>query len=94
MGIWEVQKGILGWIINGASQCIQFSKKKQKEIYAELRTIVYIRSDVSYKRFKKLVSGLRDATIGIPQDKSLFGSVNRILAIKSTQIFWNICPEV
>ena len=41
-GLWEVRKGILGWITNKALHCIELFKKKQKELCAKLQAIVCI----------------------------------------------------
>ena len=56
--------------------------------------VVRIRRGVPFKRFEKLVGRLRHATIGIPQGKSLFGPINRMMSMRPRMIFWDRCPEV
>ena len=79
-GLWEVRKEILGWVMDGATRCIELAEKKQAAILKELKTIIRMRSGVPFKRIEKLVGKLRHAAIGIPAGKSLFGPVNQLLA--------------
>ncbi|KAL7545113.1 hypothetical protein ACHAWF_008474 [Thalassiosira exigua] len=71
-GFWEVWKEILGWMMDGATRCIELAEKKRKAILAELRTVLRMRRDVPLKRMQKLVDKLRHAVIGIPAGKYLF----------------------
>ena len=81
--MWEVRKEILGWIRDGATQCIELLEKKQEEIYQETKTLVQMRNGIPFKCFEKLMSGLHHAAIGISQGKSLFGPINRLITMKS-----------
>jgi hypothetical protein len=87
-GLWEVRKEILGWIIDGATRCIELSEKKQKTILKELKDVLRIKSGVPFKRMEKLVGKLRHAAIGIPAGKSLFWPINQLMAMKPRTIIW------
>jgi hypothetical protein len=93
-GLWEVRKDILGWMMDGATRCIELAEKKQKAILLELTTVLRIKRGVPFKRMEKLVGKLRHAAIGIPAGKALFGPVNRLMAMKPKQVVWKRCPEV
>jgi len=41
-GLWDVRKEILGWMMDGATRCIELSEKKQQAIQKELKTILRI----------------------------------------------------
>ena len=93
-GLWDVRKEILGWMrMDGATRCIELLEKKQQAIQKELKTILRIKSGVPFKRVERLVGKLRHAAIGIPQGKSLFGPINRLIAIHPSTVFWNRCPD-
>ena len=92
--MWEVRKEILGWIINGATRCIELSEKKQTTILKELKDVLRIKSGVQFKQMEKLVGKLRHAAIGIPAGKSLFGPINQLMAMKPRTIIWQRCPDV
>ena len=38
--IWAVRKEVLGWIMDGATRCIQFSEKKQEKILEEFLAVL------------------------------------------------------
>ena len=65
-GLWEVRKEIIGWVIEGAAQCIELAKKKRIALLTELKTVLQMNGDVPFKRFQKVVGKLRHAAIGIP----------------------------
>ncbi|KAL7535679.1 hypothetical protein ACHAXR_009955 [Thalassiosira sp. AJA248-18] len=81
-GLWEVRKEILGWIMDGATRCIELAEKKQKAILLELKTILRMKHGVPFNRFEKIVGKLRHAAIGVPAGKGLFGPINMLLGIK------------
>ncbi|KAL7525691.1 hypothetical protein ACHAXR_001116, partial [Thalassiosira sp. AJA248-18] len=62
-GLWEVRKEILGWIMDGATRCIELAEKKQKAILRELKTILRLKRGVPFKRFEKNVGKLRHAML-------------------------------
>ena len=93
-GLWQVRKEILGWIMDGATRCIELSEKKQAAILQELKTVLRIKRGVPFKRVEKLVGKLRHASIGIPAGKALFGPINQFMAMEPKQIFWDRCPDV
>lgn len=92
-GLWEVRKEILGWMIDGATRCIELAEKKQAAILLELKTVLRIKSGVPFKRVEKLVGKLRHAAIGIPAGKALFGPINRLIAMHPPTIYWNRAQE-
>ncbi len=91
-GLWEVQKEVLGWMMDGATRCIELAKKKQEAILRELRTVLRIKRGVPFKRLEKLVGKLRHASIGIPAGKYLFGPINRLMAMAPKRVFWSRVP--
>ena len=38
--LWEVRKEVLGWVMDGASRCIELAEKKQTEILKEIKTVL------------------------------------------------------
>ncbi len=54
-GLWEVRNGILGWVFDGATRCIELAGKKEKTILRGLKTIPRMRRDVLFKRLQKMV---------------------------------------
>ena len=93
-GLWEVRKEILGWVMDGATRCIELAEKKQIAILLELKTVLRIKNGVPFKRVEKLVGKLRHAAIGIPAGKALFGPINQLMALKPQTLTWNRCPAV
>ena len=91
-GLWEVRKEVLGWMLDGATRCIELAAKKQETILKELKVVLRMRRGVPFKRLEKLVGKLRHASIGIPAGKYLFGPINRLMAIKPKRVFWNRAP--
>ena len=51
-----------------------------------------MKGGVPFKRFQKVVGKLPHAAIGIPQEKGLFGPVNRVLSLEPKTVFWDRCP--
>ncbi|KAL7555176.1 hypothetical protein ACHAWF_018791 [Thalassiosira exigua] len=92
-GLWEVRKEILGWMMDGATRCIELAEKKRKAILAELRTVLRMQRGVPLKQMQKLVGKLRHAAIGIPAGKYLFGPINRLMAREPRKIFWDRATE-
>ena len=45
-GQWAVRKEMLGWMVDGATQCIKLARDKQSAIYAELQNIVRMKKGV------------------------------------------------
>ncbi|KAL7548503.1 hypothetical protein ACHAWF_011783 [Thalassiosira exigua] len=92
-GLWEVRKEVLGWVMDGATRCIELAEKKQEAILSELRKVLRMRRGVPLKRMQRLVGKLRHASIGIPAGKYLFGPINRLMAREHKFIFWDRVPE-
>jgi hypothetical protein len=91
-GVWEVRKEILGWIMDGATMCIELSEKKRETMLKELKDVLRSRRGVPFKRFERLVGKLRHASIGIPAGKYLFGPINQLTAIHPKVIYWKRAP--
>ena len=91
-GVWAVRKEILGWMMDGATRCIELSEKKQLAIQKELKTVMRIKTGVPYNRVEKLIGKLRHASIGIPAGKALFGPINQLIAAKPRTVHWNRYP--
>ena len=85
-GLWEVQKEILGWVMDCATRCIEIAKKKQKAILLELKTVLRIKNGILFKRVEKLVGKLHHAPIGILAGKALFSPINQLMAVKQTTL--------
>ena len=49
-GQWEVRKEVLGWMVDGATRCIELVRDKQSVIDAELHKILRITKGVPFKR--------------------------------------------
>ena len=93
-GLWEVRKEILGWIMDGATRCIELAEKKQHAILRELKTVLRLKRGVPFKRVEKVVGKLHHAAIGIPAGKALFGPVNRLMSVRPKRVLWDRCPDV
>ncbi|KAL7546443.1 hypothetical protein ACHAWF_013569, partial [Thalassiosira exigua] len=87
-GLWEVQKELLGWVFDGATQCIELATKKQEAILKELKTVLRMKRDVPFKRVEKLVGKLRHAAIGISGGTGLFGPINQMMQFKPRYVRW------
>ena len=57
-GLWEVKKEILGWMMDGASRCIELAEKKRLVLLAELKCVLRMKRGVPFKRFQKVVGKL------------------------------------
>ena len=66
-GLWEVRKDILGWMMDGATRCIELTEKKQTAIAKELRRMLRIKSGANFSDLERLVGKLRHAAIGTPE---------------------------
>ena len=93
-GLWETRKEILGWMLDGATRCIELAEKKQEAIPREVRRLLRIKNGVAFNDLERVVGKLRHAAIGIPEGKGLMGPINQFMAIKPKRVFWNRCPEV
>ncbi len=91
-GLWEVRKGILGWVFDGATWCIELVSKKVATILAELKTVLRMGRGVLFKRIQKLIGKLRHASIGIPAGRYLFSPINRFMAAEPKLVVCNSCP--
>ena len=91
-GVWAVRKEMLGWIIDGATMCIELSDKKQDAILEDLKQALKKKQGLRFKKFEKLVGKLRHASIGIPAGKYLFGSINQLIALQPKVIHWDRVP--
>ena len=91
-GVWDVRKEILGWVIDGATLCIELSTSKQEAIERELKQALKKKRGLPFKKFEKLVGKLRHASVGIPAGKYLFGPINQLIAIHPRIIHWKRAP--
>ena len=48
-GQWAVIKEVLGWMVDGATRCIELVRDKQSVIVAELQNIAHITKGVPFK---------------------------------------------
>ena len=60
-GQCAVGKEVLGWMVDGATQCIKLVWDKKSVIDAELHKIVNMRKGVIFKRIEKLIGKIRHA---------------------------------
>ena len=65
-GQWEVRKEVLGWMVDGATRCIELAQDKQSFIDAELQNNVRMKKGVPFKRLEKLIGKIRHATTAVP----------------------------
>ena len=54
-GQWEVRKEVLGWMVDGSTQCIELAWDKQDEIDKDLQKIVRTTKGIPFKRIEKLI---------------------------------------
>ena len=54
-GLWEVKKEILGWMMDGASRCLEIAEKKRLALLMELKRILRMKRGVPFKQFQKVV---------------------------------------
>ena len=86
-GQWEVRKEVLGWMVDGATQCTELARDKQCAIDAELHNIVRMTKGVPLKRIEKLIGRIQHAATVVPTREKLMMPINKILQAKP-QIFW------
>ena len=86
-GVWATRKEILGWIIDGATMCIELSDNKQDAILEDLKQALKKKRGLLFKKFEKLTRKLRHASIGIPLGKYLFGPINQLIALQPKVIY-------
>ena len=48
-GQWEVRKEVLGWMVDGATRCIELAPDQQSVIDADLHKIVRMTKGVTFK---------------------------------------------
>ena len=51
-GQWEVRKEVIGWMVDGATRCIELARENQSEIDVRLYNIVIMLKRVRFKRIK------------------------------------------
>ena len=81
-GQWAVRKEVLGWMVDGATQCIEMARDKQSVIDAELHNIMRMKKGVPFKLIEKLIGKIRHAATAVPKGKKLMTPINRILQVK------------
>ena len=74
-GVWDTQKEILGWDINGVDYTIQLPAKKCIDICALIKKCLKA-TKVPLGLFRKLAGKLQHASFAIPSGKSLFTPVD------------------
>jgi hypothetical protein len=75
---WETRKEILGWVFDGARQCIELPQNKVEQLTSELHQMTR-KQMVPRKMFEQLRGRLRHACIGIPAGKGLMGPIDAAL---------------
>lgn len=75
---WDVEKEILGFLLNGRDRTIRLPQAKADAIAKELNTTLR-RRRVPLKRFQKIVGKLRHAATILPAAKGLFTPINNAL---------------
>ncbi len=61
-GVWDVRKNNLGWVMDGATMCIELSNKRQEAILEDLKQALNKKRGLRFKKFEKLVGKLRHAS--------------------------------
>ena len=54
-GQWAVRKEVLGWMVDGATRCIELAQDKKSVIDVELHNIVLTKKGVPFKRIEKVI---------------------------------------
>ena len=91
-GVWEVRKEILGWVMDGATRCIELAQKKREAILSDLKMILRKKNGVPFKKLQQIVGKLRHASIGVPAGRYLFGPVNQLMSLEPKMVYWNRAP--
>ena len=65
----SVRKEVLGWMVGGATQCIELARDNQTAIDAELHKIVRMKKGVPFKRIENLIGKIRHAATEVPSGK-------------------------
>ena len=60
-GQWAVIKYVLGWLVDGATRCIELVRERKIVIDAYLHNIVRMTTRVPFKRNKKMIRKIRHA---------------------------------
>lgn len=89
-GVWDFQKEILGWILDGAKFTIQLPPKKCEKIAETIKHMIR-KSGVPLNEFQKLAGKLGHASFGIVGGKALLSPLYNALHgdppwIKLTQV--------
>ena len=66
-----MRKEVLGWMVDGATQCIELARDKQIVIDAELPNILRTTKGVPFKRIEKLLE-----RIDMQQQQSLLEKID------------------
>ena len=83
---------MLGWMIDGATWCIEMVCDKQIVIGAELHKIVGIKKGVSFKRIEILIGKIRHAATAVSTGKHLMTLLKKILQVKPQIVKWKDFP--
>ena len=65
-GQWAVIKEVLGWMVYGATRCIELSRYKKSVVDAELHKIVRMRKGMPFKRLEEMIGKIRHAATTVP----------------------------
>ena len=84
-GIWDVRKDILGWVFDGAKQCIELPTKKLDAITNEIKKALR-KPHIQLKKIEKLVEKLFHAAIGLPVEKGLCATFNRTTIVHTQHV--------
>jgi hypothetical protein len=73
---FEIEKEILGFLINGAERTVRLSDTKAKSIADDITKLLK-KSHVSLKRFRSMLGRLQHAARILPAAKGLFSPLNK-----------------
>ena len=82
------EKEVLGWMVDGATQCIGLEQYKQSAIDAELHKIVRITKGLSLKIIEKLNGKIRHAATAVLTGNFFMTPINKILRVKPRIVQW------
>ena len=85
---WAVREEVLGWIINGVTQCIKLSQDKQIVINTELHDIVRMTKGVPLKKIEKLIGKIRHVATVVSMGNKFMMPVNTGLEVKPRIVWW------
>ena len=77
-GAWAVNKDLLGWTFDGIAKTIELDEAKLPDLLATLKAWCRATA-VPFDDFRKTVSKVQNATIGVPAARGLFTDINKVI---------------